>query len=203
LLVILITRVFRLVQFAGLWVGYVEVASFILLVAPCVVTFRKSTSLLHYAFVLKPLLAIELYLESHVRAPGVRALWDYTSGTFIGQIHPVPLRFLVILSVAALLVGPVCLWLSRLLARRLRGQVAGMEADAVVDELPFPASWQEGKVDCPRRDEEEFLGTDKIRGLLDFAFESMVKDQGPDREMRWNVGNTYPRITFLRLTTLD
>ena len=45
--------------------------------------------------------------------------------------------------------------------------------------------------------EEEFLGTDKMRGLLDLAFESMVKDQGPDREMRWNVGNTYPGITFL------
>ena len=35
LLVILITRVFRLVQFAGLWVGYVEVASSTLFVAPC------------------------------------------------------------------------------------------------------------------------------------------------------------------------
>jgi len=31
LLVILITRVFRLVQFAGLWVNYVEVASFTIL----------------------------------------------------------------------------------------------------------------------------------------------------------------------------
>jgi len=125
LLVILITRVFRLVQFAGLWVDYVEVASFTLLVAPFVVTFRKSTALLHYAFVLLPLFAIDLYLESHVRVPGVRALWDYTPGTFIGQIQPVPFRFLVTLSVHAVLVGPVCLWLSRLLAQRLRGQAAG------------------------------------------------------------------------------
>ena len=157
LLVMLITRVFRLVQFAGLWVDYVDVASCTLLVAPCVVTFRKSTSLLHYAFVLLPLFALDLYLESHVRAPGVRALWGYTPETFIGQIHPVPLRFLVTLSVHAVLVGPVCLWLSRLLAQWLKGPAAGMEVEATVDELPFPEPWQEGKVDRPRRDAEFWI----------------------------------------------
>ena len=129
-----------------------EIASFTLVAAPYVVTFRKSTSLLHYAIVLLPLFALDLYLESHVRALGIRALWDYTPGTFITRINPVPLRFFVTLSVDAVLVGPVCLWLSRLLALRLRGKITGMAVDAAVDELPFPEPWQEGKVGRPQRD---------------------------------------------------
>ena len=45
--------------------------------------------------------------------------------------------------------------------------------------------------------EEELLGTERIRELLDLEFEGIVKDQDPDREMRWNVVNANPSITFL------
>jgi hypothetical protein len=45
--------------------------------------------------------------------------------------------------------------------------------------------------------EEEFLDTDRVRELRALAFESIVKDQDPQREMRWNVFNASPSITFL------
>jgi choline dehydrogenase-like flavoprotein len=152
LLVVLITPVWQLVQFIGPWFAGVEIATFALVVAPGVMAFRKSSSLLHYASVLVPLYALDLYLESHVRALGIRALWDYTPGTFITHISPIPLRFFVTLSVDAVLVGPVCLWLSRLLAPWLTAQGAEMQGETVVDELPFPEAWQEEPVRRPRRD---------------------------------------------------
>ena len=48
--------------------------------------------------------------------------------------------------------------------------------------------------------EEEVLGTDRIRELLDLAFEGSVKDQDPDREMRWNWSTPTPASLFPRLT---
>src|SRR5438105_3062067 len=150
LLVILIAPVFQLVRFAGLWFASVEVAAFTLVAAPFVMAFRKSSSLFHYASILLPLYALDLYLESHVRALGVHALWDYTPGTVITRINPLLLRFFVTLSVDAVLVGPVCLWMSRLIAPRLTEKASGIEAEAAVDELPFPEPWQEGKVGRPQ-----------------------------------------------------
>ncbi|WP_257446721.1 GMC family oxidoreductase N-terminal domain-containing protein [Archangium lipolyticum] len=148
-----ITPVFHLIEFSSPWGIAAEVAGFTLLAAPLLVTFRKSSSLFLYALVLLPLYALDLYLEDHFRAHGLRAVWMYTPGTFISRIEPPALRFLFTLSVDALLIGPVCLWISRLLASAFRPKVpANARQEVPPGQSLFPESWIEGAVPRPARD---------------------------------------------------
>ncbi|WP_224247764.1 GMC family oxidoreductase N-terminal domain-containing protein [Hyalangium gracile] len=146
-LVLVITRVLDVVRFPSSWLMVGEVATFSLIFAPLVVAFRKSSSLLHYALVLVPLYVLDLYLEHHYRAQGLPALWDYTPGTFVERLQPPALRFLLTLSVDAVLIGPVCLWLSRLVARAVS---PGGERSAGAP--LFPREWTEEPVARPPRD---------------------------------------------------
>ncbi len=165
-LVLLITRVFDLVRFSSTWVVVAEMVGFSLIAAPLVVAFRKSSSLIHYAIVLVPLYLLDLYLEHRYRARGLRAIWDYTPGTFIEALQPPALRFLVTLSVDAILIGPVSLWLSRLLARLwpVRAGTAPLAEPPAGPPL-FPKAWTEEPVARPPRDSGFW-----VLRLLGFAY---------------------------------
>lgn len=146
-LVILITQVWKVVELSGPGAYVAEVLIFAGIIAPSVTAFRKSTSLFHFAIVLVPLWLVDMWLEHHVRMQGQRAVWMYPPGTFIWKIDPVPLRFFITLGFDALLVGPVCLWLARLVALVIR-----RKGPAPVPEHAYPAAWREAPAQKPKRD---------------------------------------------------
>lgn len=155
-MVLLITRVFDLVQFLSTGLEITEVVAFGLIYGTLVMAFRKSSSLLHYALVLLPLFAWDLWLEAHVRMNHQRATWMYTPATFIDRIQPAPLRFFLTLSVDGVVVGPISLWLSRLLAQALRSGRPPSPENAPA-QLPFPLEWTDETEPKPRRSPEFWI----------------------------------------------
>ena len=144
-LVLLITGT-HLVAFSAPWLCLLEVLSFTFLVAPLTLAMRRSSSLVPFLFILIPLYALDLYLEGHDRARGIPALWEYPPGTFISAIHPAALRSLLTQSVDGLVLGPLTLWLSRMVAGLAKGFGTAPEP------LPFPALWTDEPVGRPPRD---------------------------------------------------
>ncbi|MGO9482814.1 MAG: hypothetical protein ACLP05_13675, partial [Candidatus Kryptoniota bacterium] len=152
-LVYAITVVFNVVSFKSLGVEIAEVLAYTFIAAPIVVALRRSSSLIPYLIVLLPLYAMDLYLQAHVRDHGGVALWMYTQGTFIDTITILPLRFLITLSFDAVLVGPICLWITRELSLAFWGarDPSFNQQKMLRDEL-FNAKWSGENVASPARD---------------------------------------------------
>ncbi len=167
-LVILITRIWPVIQFRSVWVEVGEVVLFAFVFAPIMLGFRKSSSLVHYLLVFLPFFLFDLYLQSHVREAGKIALWMYTPGTLI-DFDPPALRFLLALSFDAIIVGPLCLWLARLSAPLLRPAGA---AAPVREPLPFPARWTEEQVPRPPRDVGYWIL--RLIGLMYFGYLTLL-----------------------------
>ncbi len=153
LLVYAITDVFKLLEFRTFGVKVLEVAVFTLIAAPVIVYLRKSSSLILILIIFIPLFIFDIYLQANVRDKGAVALWSYLPGTFIDDVKILPLRFLMTLSFDALIFGPVCLWIARILAL-----IFYKNRD--VTEIPtteqhkslFTDEWSAENVDKPSRD---------------------------------------------------
>lgn len=116
-MVIMIDSVFKIVFFAGVKWKIAEVFMFGVLYALIIINTRKSGSLFHFLIILIPLYLGDIYLEAHcLRTQTDKAIWNYYPGSFVFDIKPIWIRFLVTLSFDALLMGPVCLWISRMIA---------------------------------------------------------------------------------------
>lgn len=153
LLVYLITDVFKLLEFRSLGVKIFEVAVFTLLSAPLITALRKSSSLVLIIVILIPLFIFDIYLQANVRDKGGIALWSYLPGTFIDNVKILPLRFIMTLSFDAIIFGPVCLWISRIISlliykNRNNDPVPEIEKQNAL----FNEEWSGEKVEKPHRD---------------------------------------------------
>lgn len=133
LLVYVIDDVLQIVKFKSLWVKVVEVVWFGFIFAPLLIALRKSSSVFLYLLILAPLYPFDLYLEHHVRPCGA-ALWDYYPGTFVSNINPPALRFFITISVDGLLIGPLCLFISRLTAHGINKAKGSLNEKPTLDE---------------------------------------------------------------------
>ena len=206
ILVILIAHVFLVVEFIGPWFEYVEVAGFALVAAPLVLWLRKSSSILITLVILVPLLLADLFQQGNLRDVGQPALWGYPEGTVISLLTVLPLRFLITASVDALLVGPVCLWIARLLALRVydRGEAAAAPTPEQRATL-FPDEWTQEDVGRPPRDAGfwvlRLLGFGYLSYLLLLGLGALGSSAWPG-EVRYLMDMTY-RNPLLALCTFS
>lgn len=171
-MVVLIDPVFHLVKFCSVWMMVAEVIGFTLFAA-VIASIRKSSSLIIYLVVLLPLWLLDLYLESHVRGPGVNALWSYYPGTFITDVSFAPLRFLMTISVDALLIGPIALFLSRLIALAFHDKTQARLDRSRVEiqesvRSPFDRAWSDEVVPKPPRKAEFWIL--RVLGIIYLAY---------------------------------
>ena len=154
LLIYAISDVWRIIDYRSIWVKVGQVAVFALIFTPVVVALRKSSSLVLLAMTLFPILFVDLYLETHVNAIGGTAPWTYYPGSFLGKINPPVLKFLIGLSADAFIVGPLCLWITRLLASLLFKNRPYPEAQPTPEQRQalFPKEWTQEIVAKPQRD---------------------------------------------------
>ncbi|HMK38855.1 MAG TPA: hypothetical protein VK569_05910, partial [Bacteroidota bacterium] len=212
-LVWVITAGLHVVTFISTWVEVAEIAGFALIAAPLVLWLRKSSSLVLYLVILIPLFLSDLYQQAQFRDCGLRALWEYSEGTVISSISILPLRFFVTISVDALLIGPLCLWLARLLANMFydRESAAKAPTTAQRDSL-FPEQWTLERVGRPERDAGywilRLLGFSYVAYLLLLALGALGSSPWPDQVrflMDMTYGNpvfgvsTFTKITFMVL----
>ncbi|MEO8664007.1 MAG: hypothetical protein ABI462_00810, partial [Ignavibacteria bacterium] len=153
ILVYIITDVFQLLEFKTFGVKVFEVIVFTLIAAPLVVMMRKSSSLVLILIIFIPLFIFDIYLQANVRDNGNVALWSYLPGTFIDSVKILPLRFLMTLSFDALIFGPVCLWITRLIAFLIYRK-RKVETPPTVEQYKnlFNPEWTSETISKPDRD---------------------------------------------------
>ena len=88
-----------------------------LVFSPIIVTLRKSSSLVFYLVIFIPYYLIDLYIEAHYRQSNpAGALWVYNSSSIVSFIKTPALKFILTISVDAILFGIIGLFIARLLA---------------------------------------------------------------------------------------
>ncbi|HUF10521.1 MAG TPA: GMC family oxidoreductase N-terminal domain-containing protein [Rhodothermales bacterium] len=113
-----LTVVFEVLNIATLrwsWLMWVETAAIALIFAPIVVILRRSSSVLLSLLLLFTMFPIELYVQSAYRDVGAAALWSYTPDGLLGGLPPV-VQFIIVWVGDGIVVGPIALWLTRLVA---------------------------------------------------------------------------------------
>ncbi|MEO8446442.1 MAG: GMC family oxidoreductase N-terminal domain-containing protein [bacterium] len=155
-LVYAITDVFKLLQFRSFSIKVFEVVVFTLVAAPLITLMRKSASWVLMLMIFVPLFLFDLYLQANFRdfrSLYSLALWNYLPGTFIDDVKILPLRFLMTLSFDALIFGPVCLWITRLIAKLFYGKKqTEIIPDEAVHKSLFTDEWSLESIDKPKRD---------------------------------------------------
>jgi choline dehydrogenase-like flavoprotein len=153
LLVYAITDVFDLLEFQNFRIEVLEVVVFTFFFAPLIVFLRKSSSLVLMLVIFLPLFIFDIYLQANVRDKGLVALWSYVPGTFIDDVKILPLRFLMTLSFDALVMGPLCIWITRLLALLFyRNRKVTIQPTLEQHNNLFIDEWSAEKVTKPVRD---------------------------------------------------
>ncbi len=150
-LVYIISTAAPAVIFQSVWVMAAEVALFGLISSAVMLVLRKCSSIVLYLIVLIPLMVLDFYLETHFRQLGKPALWVYYPGSFIWDIQPMVLRFFLTQSVDALLIGPVCIWIARIVAGAIYG-FSPKEIPTPGGASPFPDDWSKESLVKPVRD---------------------------------------------------
>lgn len=200
LLVYCIAVVFPVIEFIGLWFMIVEAAGFALLAAPVVLWLRKSSSFVIYFVIFLPLFLADLYMQAHIRDHGMPALWDYPEGTFITLITILPLRFFLTISTDALLIGPLCLWLTRLAALLFYNKTAAQQAPTREQRSKlFREEWTTERVDKPKRDAGywilRLLGFGYLSYLLLLGLGALGASSWPE-QIRFLMDMTYRNPVF-------
>ena len=153
LLVYTITVVYPVVTFIGGWFMVFEVVGYAIAGATLLLWLRKSSSVVLYAAVTLPLTLTDVYLQAQFRDHGIPALWDYPGGTVVSLMTILPLRFLLTISVDGIIIGPLSLWITRLVASLFydRKAAAGVPTPAQRAAL-FADEWSLENVEPPKRD---------------------------------------------------
>ena len=102
------------------WMKWVECVAIAAILAPLVYVLRKSSSVLFILMLMGVGFPLDLFIQAHFRDLGEAALWTYPVSGCIGAWPPM-LQFAFVWGVDGLVVGPVALALSRLLARQIWG----------------------------------------------------------------------------------
>ena len=163
-LIYLITH-FRIVYFQGFTLfhhsfssTYTEILEVMingLLYTSMILFTRKCSFIIPFLIVLIPYYILDLYIQSHYRMPGQeagKALWMYYDGNVIYSIHPEALKFLVTLSVDAVLFGVISLFLARLIATVIyaKKEAPPMPSQQQYQKLFRPA-WTRESIQRPSR----------------------------------------------------
>ena len=194
-LVYCITDVFGLLEFKTFAVKVMEVALFALIFAPIMTVMRKSASWVLMLIIFIPLFKFDIFLQASVRDKGEIALWTYLPGTFIDSIKILPLRFLMTLMFDALIFGPLCLWLSRIVAVFLyKNKTTDTQPDIEQQKKLFKGEWSDETVDKPSRDAGywilRILGISYLSYLIILLFGMMGDSPWPE-QIRELISMTY------------
>ncbi|MBI3765058.1 MAG: hypothetical protein HY277_00965, partial [Ignavibacteriales bacterium] len=142
----------NLAQLQYNWLYWVECAVFVFVFSPLFVTLRKSSSLILIAIVMVVGVPLDIYVEAHQRVQGLQALWTYPQGTFLSPL-PFFIKTFIVFFGDGLMMGPVCLWLCRVIAGKIY-PVKSEDRKPTKDEYEslFAKEWTEETVDKPQRD---------------------------------------------------
>jgi len=153
LLVYAITDYFHLLEFKTFGVKVMEVVVFTFIAAPIIILMRKSSSLVLILIIFLPLFIFDIFLQANFRDKGITALWSYLPGTFIDDVKILPLRFLMTLSFDALIFGPLCLWIARLIAHLIyKNRIITEQPTIEQYKNLFTDEWSSENVVKPKRD---------------------------------------------------
>jgi hypothetical protein len=146
------SHVMKIVVYPGDWVVLLAAGLFTFIVAPVIVSIRKSSSLVIFFLILIPCVLLDLYFEANVRPRNGEALWYYLPDNFISAI-PVPLRFFAAWAFDAMIMGPLCLWLARLLAKAFYDKNVSLnEPTPEQQNKLFKDEWTSENIEKPKRD---------------------------------------------------
>ena len=164
-----LTVVFDVLDIATLhpdWLRWVEYTIAALFFSPVVVALRKASSFVPMALLLASAIPIDIALEAQVRMKGGTAPWVYNSTGLLGPLHPL-LQIVVAWVGDAVMMAPVCLFVSRLLvaplAKAFFANFARPAPTAAQQAEAFPKNLEED-VAKPRRDMSFYVL--RIVGLL-------------------------------------
>ena len=134
------------------WMFWAGAAVFTFVWGPLLTLMRRSSSLLVMAMIFVPTVLLDIYLQAHYRDHGLTALWMYNPGTFMSGLDPI-VRFVVAWSFDAVIMGPIALWLARLLAGAIypASRVAAEPTEEQKEEM-FSKDWTVETVDPPDDD---------------------------------------------------
>ncbi len=122
------------------WLLSVIVGLCTCILAPMVLMLRKASSIIQYLLVFLPLYVLSLYSNVHnINNPLT------VSAAPISTIKLLPLQFFITISIDAFLIGPVCLWLARLIVSIINPVTPPSPAT-------MPEEWSYERVDKPKRD---------------------------------------------------
>lgn len=142
----LIEEIIPILSFHSPKSKWIFVAIFLVIYLFLVKTLRKSSSLFLIAMIGIPLFLIDIYFAgNYPSTAGKNALWDYQPNSFLRSIPSESLRFLIWNLLTAIFLGPVVLWLTRMIALpfTLKKTIA---PEATSYEKLFEEKWTENPI---------------------------------------------------------
>ena len=106
-------------SFSALYTEILEVFINGIVYTSLILVTRKCSFIVPFLIVFVPYYILDLYIQSHYRLPdqdNSKALWMYFNDSPVSSIHPAALKFVVTISVDAILFGVISLFLARLIA---------------------------------------------------------------------------------------
>lgn len=107
--------VLRIATLRYTWLFWLECAVVAVAYSPVVAALRKASSVVPVALLAVTMVPLDIVLEARVRMTGGEAPWSYPAESILGGLSPL-LRIAVVWTVDGVMMGPVALWLTRLLA---------------------------------------------------------------------------------------
>jgi choline dehydrogenase-like flavoprotein len=109
--------VFDVLAVAGVnpgWLKWVEVAGAALVFSPIVVALRKASSFVPMSLLYGVMVPLDIWVEAHLRKGPKTGPWWYEQDGLLGPLHDSLLQIAVAWAIDVLVMGPICLWLARL-----------------------------------------------------------------------------------------
>lgn len=143
-------------DFSPVWTMGAEVVINCLVYSPLIIVLRKCSSLVHYLIVFLPYFVLDLYIEAHYRQPGqdlAHALWTYIDAPPLSLVGNAVLKFLITMTIDALIFGVIALFLTRCLATLFfRASAAPAEPTPQQYADLFRNDWTAEPISRPKRD---------------------------------------------------
>jgi choline dehydrogenase-like flavoprotein len=127
-----------------------------LIFSPLIILSRKCSSLIPFLIVFLPYFLLDLFVDSHYRCAGCDdslALWTYGDPSIISSIQPSVLKFIVTMTVDALVFGLLALFLARLAASLVYRKKPNPRAPTKEQYAGFfRKEWSNEEIPKPKRD---------------------------------------------------
>lgn len=151
----LIEEIIPILSFSSQKSKWIFVATFLAIYVFLAKTLRKSSSLFFLAIIGVPLFLLDVYFAGNYPSlAGKNALWSYQSNSFLLSISSEPLRFLLWNLLTALFLGPVVLWLNRLIALPFSAKEI-IDPKTTPYEKLFDKKWTENPISKDKKTRKE------------------------------------------------